>query len=44
MNGPAPPETYKTFQKGQVIFKEGQVNPVAYMVKKGAVRLYRVRE
>jgi len=36
------PETYKTFQKGQVILKEGQVNPVAYMVKKGAVCLHRV--
>lgn len=35
------PETYKTFQKGQVIYKEGQVTPVAYMVKKGAVLLYR---
>ena len=37
-----PPETYKTFQKGQVIFREGQVNPMAYMVKKGAVLLYRL--
>lgn len=42
MVGAAPPETYKTFQKGQVIFREGQVNSVAYMVKKGAVRLFRV--
>ncbi len=42
MAGVAPPETYKTFQKGQIIFREGHVNTVAYMVKKGAVRLYRV--
>lgn len=36
------PETYKSFQKGQLILKEGQVNPVAYMIKKGAVLLSRV--
>lgn len=36
------PETYKSFQKGQIILKEGQINPVAYMIKKGAVSLYRV--
>lgn len=35
------PESKKTFAKGQVIFREGQSTPVAYMVKKGAVVLYR---
>lgn len=35
-------EKYKTFHKGQVIFREGQHNPVAYMVKKGAVSIYKV--
>ncbi len=32
-------ENYKVVPKGQVILKEGQVNTVAYMVKKGTVRL-----
>lgn len=36
------PESSKTFQKGQIIFREGQTTPVAYMVKKGSVLLYRV--
>lgn len=35
------PESSKTFAKGQIIYREGQATPVAYMVKKGAVLLYR---
>ncbi len=37
--GKADSENYKIVPKGQVILKEGQVNTVAYMVKKGTVRL-----
>lgn len=35
-------EKSKSFNKGQMIFREGQLNPVAYMVKKGTVTVYRV--
>ncbi len=42
MDNSSAPETHKTFQKGQVILREGQVNPIAFMVKKGAVVLYRL--
>lgn len=34
----------KTFFKGQIIFKEGQPSNVAYMIKKGAVNIYRTIE
>jgi CRP-like cAMP-binding protein len=37
-----PQEKYRTFSKGQTVFKEGQQNPVAYMVKRGRVSVYRV--
>lgn len=40
--GDSTQEKTKTFNKGQMIFREGQLNPVAYMVKKGTVTIYRV--
>lgn len=33
---------YKTFHKGQVIFREGQSATVAYMLKQGKITLHRV--
>ncbi|WP_421903998.1 cyclic nucleotide-binding domain-containing protein [Maridesulfovibrio sp.] len=33
----------KSFYKGQEIFKEGQESSVAYMIKKGAVNIYKVQ-
>ncbi len=41
MSTPGVPDSSKTFAKGQIIYREGQSIPVAYMVKKGAVFLYR---
>jgi len=41
MSAPGVPESSKTFAKGQIIHREGQSVPVAYMVKKGGVLLYR---
>lgn len=40
--GDSTQEKTKSFNKGQMIFREGQLNPVAYMVKKGTVSIYRV--
>lgn len=42
MSASGVPDSSKTFAKGQIIFREGQALPVAYMVKKGAVLLYRI--
>lgn len=42
MAGDAATESGYVFQKNQVIFREGQPSQVAYMVKRGAVSLYRV--
>ena len=35
-------EKIRSFRNGQIIYKEGQKSPTAYMVKKGRVSLYRI--